>query len=102
MHSGRHPSALVMLTLALAWLASSPPARSSTATGISDPPPYPRQALPVDAVAADPFTKTAAGLAPGQIELTTLSARGRRSRATAARTTSSARSVPARDPPRSS
>ena len=50
------------------------PARASPATGISDPPPYPVRALPAGAVAADPLTKSAAGLLPGQIEMTTLSA----------------------------
>src|ERR1051325_11858513 len=49
-------------------------ARASTPAGIPDPPPYPRQAIPRDAVAADPFTQSAPGLEPGQIEMTTLSA----------------------------
>lgn len=44
--------------------------------GISDPPPYPVQPAPpgvTSPVAGDPFTKTAAGLAPGEIEITTIS-----------------------------
>jgi Tannase-like family of unknown function (DUF6351) len=66
-----------MVTLLLMMVAAPLPLRdsvASVATGISDPPPYPTEALPPNAVAADPFTKTAPGRQPGQIEMTTLSA----------------------------
>ena len=65
-------SSLLFIVLATALPLRS--ARASVATGISDPPPYARQALPADTVAADPFTKSAPGLVTGQIEMTTLSA----------------------------
>lgn len=62
------PSIALSITLPL----SSAPA--SAETGISNPPPYKTQSLPANAVPADPFSKSASGLKPGQIEMTTLSA----------------------------
>ena len=67
---GRRAWASLVCALALIVPAGG---RASVATGISAPPPYPRAPLPANGIAADPFTKRAPGLQPGQIELTTLS-----------------------------
>jgi Tannase-like family of unknown function (DUF6351) len=67
-------AALMASASLFAWLLPSTPARASVATGISDPPPYASQPVPADAVVADPFSQSAPGLEPGQIEMTTLSA----------------------------
>jgi len=74
MKAGRRPRRRMWVSLVCAIAMAVPSGgRASVATGISDPPPYPRAPLPANGVEADPFTKLAAGLQPGQIELTTVS-----------------------------
>src|SRR5437588_7847077 len=59
--------------------ATASPVGASLASGVSTPPPFPSDPIPPAdgpvVVGADPFTRAAAGLAPGQIELAALSTR---------------------------